>query len=336
MKLVLHIGMAKTGTSTLQTALVTNRKLLDRRGICFPSPAKAVNHSALTCCLQPVDRIPRQFKPRGDETLEVLRERGQRFWNDISREVRRSSADCAVLSSEHLFYLREDEVVGLRDLLRQLFDPIRVVAYVRQPASYYLAMTQQRIKASYRVTPPRTYRLPLRKCLERYQQVFEGNLDVRPFDRTRLVGQDIVADFLSSALPRHPGLREELEVGDQNESMSAEAMCIVQRLRRFAWPDGNDVFTPETERVIDTLRTMGGQTTARLTPGIAAIVTQRHQDDLDWLDRGFGLRFDPPSPPAGEIEPEVGTSEDLTSILDIDLGRVEACLYEVVKRLAAP
>ena len=48
MKLILHIGTAKTGTTTLQHWFASNRESLQAQGIYYPKSLGKVNHRALS------------------------------------------------------------------------------------------------------------------------------------------------------------------------------------------------------------------------------------------------------------------------------------------------
>jgi hypothetical protein len=52
-------------------------------------------------------------------------------------------------------------VQALYELLSPRFEAIKVVAYVRQPASYHLAMIQQNVRRSSSIPAPAKYRIPI-------------------------------------------------------------------------------------------------------------------------------------------------------------------------------
>ena len=333
MRLVLHVGMGKTGTSTLQAELTARHRQLARQGVCYPVVGRSRNQSALNCLIRPVDRVPRQFRTPDRREPAAMRAFGESFWADLRRIVERSGADVTVISSEHFFYLDADELSRLGDLLADQFSEIRVVAYVRSPADYYVAVTQQRVRASHEIVPPASYRIPIRRCLERHRQQF-GDIVVRTYERTALVGEDIVDDFASVAMPGVSLRRSKL--GDVNVSLSAEAMCIMQRFRRARFPDDNDVFNPETHRLLDALERVHEripQTAPRLTGGLAMLVTENHREDLDWLADELGVSFDLPDTASGAGPSPRGSSDDLSDVLDVTDERINATLYALLAEL---
>ena len=340
MKLVLHIGMPKTGTSTLQQALSAQHPVLHEAGILYPiAPGTTTDHNALSCLLLPPERVQREFRSPGRWSPESLLALGNEFWNDIQQQVSRSRATTTVLSSEYLYQYRDEDVQALGALLRPVFDEIEVVAYVRHPAEYYLSMQQQKVKASYAIRAPGDFRARYAICLGRYVQEFDGRVSVRAFEREALDGGSIVQDFASHFLPEFAGASSQLEIGEVNTSMSAEAMCIVQSLRRHAWPDQNDAFTSECQYIVSVLndiRDETSQSAPRLQPAIDAGLTRRHRAQLNWLRTQFGVEFHHVADEsAHRADDPVWTSTDLLDILDVDRVSVDQTMVMLLKELAA-
>jgi hypothetical protein len=339
-KLVLHIGMPKTGTSTLQEALSSRHRLLHEAGILYPvAPGKTTDHNALSCLLLPPERVQREFRSPGRWSPESLLALGNEFWSDVQRQISGSPATTTVLSSEYLYQYRDEDVQALGALLRRLFDEIEVVAYVRHPAEYYLSMQQQKVKASYAIRAPGDFRARYAICLGRYVQEFDGRVSVRAFEREALVGGSIVQDFASHFLPEFVAAPSQLEIGEVNTSMSGEAMCIVQSLRRHAWPDQNDAFTPECQYIVSVLneiRNETSQSAPHLKPAIDAGLTRRHRAQLNWLRTQFGVEFHHATDVSAQRADDAGwTSTDLLDILEVDRASVDQTKAMLLKELAA-
>jgi hypothetical protein len=344
MRLLLHIGMGKTGTTTLQHTLSAHRELLSRAGVCYPvASTRSRNHNLLMCPFLPLtSNIPREFIQDGGDPESMAAE-GRRLWADIRREIDANEPDVVVLSGEYLFPQSVPLLSALRDMLSEVFDEIDVVAYVRDPAAYYLAHAQQRVKASYDVPAPSEFQYPVRASLLRQTEAFGGRVSVRAFDRALLFHRCIVRDFLHTFVPQTDVIAESIAVSDHNESMSAEAMCIMQRLRRSGWPDQNNVFAPESSLVLQLL-TSGTmpfpQTPARLRPDIEGMIANKFVPWLDWLREQFGVEFrgtpEPGSATEGEPgEPAAWDSRELAEILAIDAAQLERVELGLLKELAS-
>ena len=223
------------------------------------------------------------------------------------------------------------------------------MAYVRSPPDYYVAVMQQVVRASHRIVPPADYRIPIRNCLERHREAFD-ELVVRPFRRDRLVAATSWRTSPPSGSRAGRRSRRAERRPDLNESMSAEAMCILQQFRSWQFHDRNDVFDADTVRVRETdcLRSPKSipQTRARLRPALAEMVYENHRADIEWLETEFGVELLPPQAElhagragrpgrSGDAVPVSSSRLDqLVAVLDVDPSSIDATLYALVHELA--
>lgn len=123
-KLILHIGVHKTGTTSIQRFLSRNSQALRRQGILYTESGRPLTY------------------PDGHHQLAwaLLGRNGVRdlaCWSDVLAEFRASDCPVALLSSEGLCTLRDRQVAKLAALVGG-FD-VRVIMYVRDPVSYMIA-----------------------------------------------------------------------------------------------------------------------------------------------------------------------------------------------------
>lgn len=338
-KLTLHVGTAKTGTSSLQAALHGHPKVLQRAGFVYPRPPKAKNnHNILSVLCQSEDRFAREFFQRGD-TPAAVRQTADMAWASILKQIRTAKASRVILSGEYFYGLNADEAGRLGDLLRPEFDEIELVAYVRDPASYYLSLIQQRSRGAAGLWAPSSFDMRARRCLPRLIEATGARAVVRPFAREALLGGDVVTDFCRSVLELDDETIGQLGIEEQNVSMSAEAMCLMQQLRRHVFPDIEGHFTPSGNRIMSRLRELRDelpQTTPALRAEISAGLIRSHRRDLEYLDSTFGVTFpdatralpkDAPDPPGWD-------SGDLLDLLDIDRDSVDRCAMRLLADFA--
>lgn len=343
MQLILHIGMAKTGTSTLQHTLNEHRELLLEEGVLYPAPKYGKeNHNLITTLVHPFEDMPREFTSGGRHDFQAIHTMGEQFLVDIEQQVRRAGPDVVILSGEYFVYLSEPKVMTLRSLLERTFDDIHVVCYVRHPAAYYVSLMQQQVKASSTIRAPANFRMRAKVCISRFVEAFEDNVSVRRSDRETLHGGCIVRDFLHAFIPGGDVIARRLDVGDQNESMSAEGMCILQRLRRYGWPDQDDHFMPESSYIMDVLNEMRGatdQTRASLRPEVYDRFMENHRGDIAFLHQRFGVTLDEQYLARRQHdehgdEPPGWNSTDLGEVLHVESERLEGLQYQLLKELA--
>lgn len=342
MRLVLHIGMGKTGTSTLQRTFFLERTKLAAAGVLYPTSQRSSfrHHQALMCLVAPMELLSREFASLKAAGLHAVRSAGKQFWDDVVQQIDAERPETVVLSYEALIYLPAQQISDLRTILADVFSEVDVVAYVRHPSSYWLALTQQGVKFTYAVKPPGAYHNRVSRHLARYVEVFDGKVAARAFDPLILKDRCIVRDFLAVHLPEVTFPDAAIDVTNVNESISAEAMCIMQDLHRHDAPDTAPLHPDESSELVRLLALVGTeveQTTPRLRRGIAEQLVRNHQVELDWLHAQFGMTF--PSwtgdgSAAEAMVPSAGSSE-LRDVLDVEVAQVERTMSALLRRLSS-
>ena len=128
-RLVLHLGMHKTGSTFLQHQLQAHTKALAKAGVLVPQTGLARQDNPL-----------RPGATAGHQGLiAALRQDDPVVWASLGREIRRSGAQTVVISAENmLFPTAPDRTALIERLLDRLsgFDQIDVLAFVRRPEHY--------------------------------------------------------------------------------------------------------------------------------------------------------------------------------------------------------
>lgn len=342
---LLHIGTYKTGTSSIQELLAQAQGRGTLRPACYPIPDGGRNQSSLAALYLPHSRLPRFFRtdfPEDGPRLQRMRNRYRRAFFD---EIR--LADNAIVSSENLTRLRPTEIRQLRSDFEAVgFRSFVIVLYIRDPANFYLSQVQQDLKASGQVANPQTFSYPFRQVAENWEEIFPGDLIVRHYRSSP--DYDVVEDFSELLLDRL-GVRLPTRRVRLNASISAEGMEIMQRYRRAFWPGSDDVFTPESDRLVGLLQqlsgSVAGQSVPRLKPDVAARIRAHHRADAEFIRDRYGVDLalheagEAPSLPAGplrvsdilqDLDPEVVTALLLHLV---GSGLVEAPRYRVSRRI---
>lgn len=215
--IVLHIGAPKTGTTALQQFLSTNEAALRARGISYMRAGRAhIAHNPLPTAIA---------QNRAEGMLRAIMDE-----HDAAPDL------LHVISSEIMFRI----VVAqrLRPVLPAgMRGAVRVLCYLRRQDHYLEAIYKQRVKNG--LTPPdraafleaQLPKLSYGRLIEGYARLFGPEaIRLRPFDRARLAGGDIVRDFTAEiGLHDLEGLAG---VGaDANPSLSVE---LSEMLGRFA------------------------------------------------------------------------------------------------------
>lgn len=150
-RLLLHIGSAKTGTSSIQKFLASSRVELMRKGVCVPN-AFTINKSGNSRWLHYIckgpDHVSRFLTKKKLVTKELKSQRYEAIVNRFNDECKDAVPNCNtfVVSSEHLQILDEIALDRLENLLTSYFDEICIVLYIRDPLKSAVSMLSTRIK----------------------------------------------------------------------------------------------------------------------------------------------------------------------------------------------
>lgn len=289
MRVILHIGMAKAGSTALQAALVAARRKLRRAGILYPKGA--FNQNFLVVGVAP-DQVGRLFEQRYADDMAAMHRDFGLYWDRIVDVVGRRRPSVVVLSAELLFgVLGRSGPEPLRRLVAPLGGHVEIACYVRRPSDYYLSMAQQRLKASSRLPPAGAvgYRRSLQAAMAAADIV-----RVVPYERSRFPGGDIVADFVMRFLPEAAGHIAAVDDPKVRASLSAEAMAVVQSFRSARHPGEDDRFTRDTGLLIRRLSEREAELGGQRRPQLLAEVRDRidrSSVDLLWLRDTFGIVF---------------------------------------------
>ncbi len=238
MKVTLHIGTEKTGTTSIQNALDRDRAALAAHGILYPRLFGSSNHMEIAVAAMDSDA--------GDE-LQMIElgkqdcshpEYVARLKSRLREERDAGSFHHIVLSNEHCHSrLRHlDAVRRIVDLVDVPPEDFEIIVYLRRQDRLAVSLYSTRLKLGGQggVFPPiRSGTLPhyfdFFRLLSLYSEVFgPERLRVRLYDRERLEGGDVVSDFYRLAqLGIVPSARPRA-----NPSLSRQQVLFLERFNR--------------------------------------------------------------------------------------------------------
>lgn len=186
-KLVIHMGMGKTGTTALQVFFSTNREVLKHHGVLYPTLGEVSGaHHRLS------PHIPSFLEDSW--TFQAAQDWGPR--------LARTKVKRILLSSELIAWTRPDLVPGFCDALGQWFD-LTLVLYVRRQDNIIMASFNQNLKTGQqkrRITdalPNLLSQYDYESRLQPWESaVGPENIVVRPYEKEQFFGNDIRRDFL--------------------------------------------------------------------------------------------------------------------------------------------
>lgn len=200
-ELLLHIGLPKTGSSSLQYYLAENQCELESQGLCYPTTgrSKRIAHHTIA-------RVSRCVTPRGNRFKKLRRE--------FKQEV--SQFDRVIVSSEafqnfgcyvgvaHFFGLpKTASFPGLRQLCPERSYRIRTFCYLREfletaCSNYAQQVQNSNLHLDLESYCARRFRVPL-AFRTKFWTWFSDETHFCLFERERLRNHDIVEDFFCRA-----------------------------------------------------------------------------------------------------------------------------------------
>lgn len=253
-KVILHVGLPKTGSTALQKTLLACTPQLKKAGVLYPKHDLHKQDFLVTYLYRKVPATQMgRFILREADTWEARREiyhllRGDPgYRQEVKRSVQaraaelwgqlvdKGGAECVqkiVLSDELLANAPDTEETRahVRVSMAELSDDITVVAYLRSPVPRFLSGAGQKLKTLQGVPRIGEKSYAYKATLERLNALGLGPLKLHVYGRETLVNGDIIADFQHHYLPE---ITETLNAdlsGETNENISAEAMVIFQSL----------------------------------------------------------------------------------------------------------
>ncbi|GAA4999675.1 hypothetical protein FNZ56_11325 [Pseudoluteimonas lycopersici] len=228
---IIHMGAAKTGSSTLQEFFHLNRERLRDAGVFYPRSPGAKQHGLLAeSCIDPAREPEREAAER----------RNREFRESFAREMERDAGGMRhLLVSSELFHARlwnAGEVEKLKALLEPWCSSWRIVFYMRRQDRYAASLHSTYLRrggesdAILDVLNP--HHFDYGGILAMWSGVFgSGALLPRVFERDALAGGDIVADFIeASGLPL--ALDGCARPPDRNAALSADAQWFLREFNR--------------------------------------------------------------------------------------------------------
>ena len=158
MRLLLHIGTEKTGTTTLQRWFDRNRQVLREKGVWYPISLGASNHRHLSVFAGDSDKPEDGFFLRGIHSIEDHQAFRKQLIDDFSREYsEKSHLQTWVISNEQLHsrLLNHGTVKRTKDFLADRFDDVKVVVHLRPQVDVAVSLASTEAEYGTKITARR-------------------------------------------------------------------------------------------------------------------------------------------------------------------------------------
>lgn len=247
MKAVIHIGMPKAGTTTIQTWLKSNREVLKEMGVFSLQgriPRRALQHAAYRAAVLEMGCDEKAAWPWPLSDLRGKEEKIDEDFRTVNIELEKLSRGSGIFtySRERLYKYREIHIIGLDRMLSRFFEKIDYIVYIRDTVDLIVSMYSEKLRnnnpnfgtmkfstlLSKIVNTPYLYGtgITLEPLLE-WDRVLGDRLNVRLLEPDWLIKGDLIEDFASLL-----GVGAFCKPNRLNESFAAEYIEYVRFLNR--------------------------------------------------------------------------------------------------------
>jgi hypothetical protein len=243
-KCILHLGTEKTGSTSIQVFIDSNRDRLLQAGYFVPATLGTPNHLGITVLCggsKNLADLRRHVLKRGESLRDYRKRVAEEFASEISEAVR-AGASTLLLSNEHLHsrIRTVEEAMCVVDFLSKHVDAVEGLVYMRRQDRLAVSLHSTRLKVD---SATKSEIFPLEEeatfhyfdylgLADRWSTALgAGALNVRRFDRRHLKGGDVLMDYL--AVVGLDGPFDQYVMPKQlNESLSVEGQAFLEVFNR--------------------------------------------------------------------------------------------------------
>lgn len=244
MRIFLHIGGAKTGTSTIQEFLLQNRQTLSQHGYIYLHMEGRNEYRDLSSYCMNQDCIDDYFKRKFINNSEKRKKFDEEFLTEFQKKMETipPSTHTVIISSEHLSSRLHaiNEVQRLKQLFSNYTSDFKICFYIRNQADKATSSYSTAVKSGYSHSFEHYFKGFLKRYDNNYDQVLrlwenvfaKENITVRLFDRSEFIDGDLLQDFLSTLdgkLANHLNTR----ISTHNTSLSSNGIFLARYVNKM-------------------------------------------------------------------------------------------------------
>jgi hypothetical protein len=279
-RVVMHFGMPKTGTTSIQLSLM--RRLSDERFRYLKLGYANGSYAIASAFKADPGRFHRHRKE--GTSAEQLRQLREEAVNGLRSQLEAASGRTAILSAEVVFGFDETELQALCRALGR-HGAVTAVGYIRRPKEFIESTFQQLVKGG-------RSNFAVDRLFPRYRARLEtidavlGRESTRIwlFDPASFPGRCAVQDFCARL---GIGLRPE-DVTRTNEGLSRPALALLYAYRKFGpgYGVGPQVMW-ENKLLVRRVRKLPGPK-LRLHSSLVAPVLETKRPEIEWVQERLG------------------------------------------------
>jgi hypothetical protein len=205
---------------------------------------------------------------------------------NLERSIAAAGDRTLLLSGEDISALPEADLKKLRDYLKNRFEDLTVVGYVRPPGGFIGSSFQQRVQGgAMNVFDPQRLYQSYRARFEKFDRVFgRDRVQLWKFDPKSFPEGDVVLDFA-----RRLSLTPPRRIIRTNESLPAQGVAALYGYNKFGEYAGANILEGNEGAALARLFT--GEK-FRLSPDAIRPVLAANRPDIAWMEERLGQALD--------------------------------------------
>lgn len=295
MKVIIHVGMPKTGSSAIQQSL-RKAPSSDSHYFCDMGGGNSSKLLSTLFLDNPLEYLLRRPHRLGGDSLRRLRKKSN---EKLECEFSNALGKTLIISGEGLIMFTQTELRRMLSHFKTLgADDFEIIGYVRPPKGFIVSSFQQNIKQKKRRFPGN---------IPRYRRIFEPQfamksdcaVQILKYDPKSFDKNDIVLDFCSRIGyrfdPKH-SIRS-------NEGLSLPAVKLLYIYRMYGFGIELDKKTARSNRrLVDTLRKIKGSK-FHIHSSVTDPIISSQSHEIQWMEDKLGcsLTDDQPERSGGVI-----------------------------------
>ncbi len=282
-KCIVHIGMHKTGSSSIQTMLYSH--LTDNNfhytDLETPNQSGVLNSLFSDC---PEELLAHRELGRNSIEVRQYNERKRTLLLNGLAEARDATV---IYSGEGISKMKRDtELPRFKKFLDEHFNEVSIVAYIRPPWSYTESWFYQGISSGRRDKFNLDNRFPkYKKWLEKFDQLFgRENVSFWKYDTQSFPNNDVVQDFCD----RLGIINDGYSTKKMNRSLSLAAISLLFVYRKYGEKLAPRIgLMKENQKMLKFLEQIKGDE-LQFSYALINLVIAKYVDEIEWMESRLG------------------------------------------------
>jgi hypothetical protein len=296
-EVIIHIGIHKTASSSIQETLMDNHELLLKHGYLYPKSLPS-NHSGILANLLKSEPKKYQQNIISNRSEDEIKKRNHRIFETFTQEIVTSDAEKLIISAEYLSIAEICEIKRFKDIISLFTEKnvkCNVICFVRDVVKWNTSSLQQRIRSGTKdisEDPAEIAKDLFRSRLQKFISLFgKEHMKVYKFEEAVQHSLGPVGFFMEKI-----GVENIVHLENNifaNPSLKHEAVKLLEFINKHEKPyDFENLLYNKNRQHNDTKPLFGiGKEKFILPLDEQGEIIYNARSDILWLNENFGIDY---------------------------------------------